>query len=494
MGRVKSETKAPELVQYVMRPFLAGMGEYFDAHLQIHKAHVVMLAEQGLLDRDEGREILQALRELESGGREGLELHADTDLYMQMEAFVKGRAPKAGGKMHMGRSRNDLYACGARMMNREKLRALIGDVLTLQRAVLERATEHAATVMPGYTHLQHAEPITLGHFLLAFFDALSRDVTRLRAAYASTNQNALGGSALAGSSFDLDRDRTSQLLGFDQLVENSYDAVAARDYLVESVSALAVMASTITRVVDALIIWSTSEFGMIDMPDSYAYTSSIMPQKRNPGYFLESLRSKSARITGDVAGALCTLKGTTFAQSRDTSFEVTVPVFRAFGEAEAIVNVMGGVIGRMIVQTEAMERNCAREFSGATEIANFLVKEKGLDFRRAYQVVAETVRLAGERGMRPQDVTAATIDEVAMVVLGRPAGLAESQVRLAFDPAGNVEQKCTTGSPSLKEVERMLASRRTALTRAGALHSELSARQELGKAELDAAIAAQIAS
>ncbi|MGD9941635.1 MAG: argininosuccinate lyase, partial [Burkholderiaceae bacterium] len=323
MGRIKSEAKAPELVQHVMRPFVDGMRDYFDVHLRIHQAHVLMLAEQGLVGDADGRLILQALRELERSGRDGLELHADTDLYMQMEAFVKDRAGGAGGMMHMGRSRNDLYACGARMLNRDKLQQMMADVLALQRVVLRRAGEHAATVMPGYTHLQHAEPITVGHFLLAFFDALTRDMTRLRAAYASTNQNALGGSALAGSSFPLDRERTGSLLGFDGLVENSYDAVAARDYLVESVAAVAILASTVTRVVDALIIWSTSEFAMIDMPDSYAYTSSIMPQKRNPGYFLESLRSKSERITGDLTAVMCTLKGTTFAQSRDTSFEIT---------------------------------------------------------------------------------------------------------------------------------------------------------------------------
>ncbi|WP_208507363.1 argininosuccinate lyase [Variovorax paradoxus] len=488
MGRIQSEAKAPELVKHVMRAFLEDMGEYFHVHLRIHKAHTLMLAEQKLVSAQEGAQILQALRELERGGKDGFELHPDTDLYMQMEAFIKSRAPEAGGKMHMGRSRNDLYACGARIMTRDKLMPMIADTLALQRVILERAGEHAATVMPGYTHLQHAEPITLGHFLVAFHDALARDVVRLKAAYDSANQNALGASALAGSSFALDRDRTRELLGFDSVVENSYDAVAARDYIVEAIAALAVMASSITRVVDSLIVWSTSEFGMIDMPDSYGYTSSIMPQKRNPGYFLESVRSKSARITGDVASALCTLKGTTFAQSRDTSFEITVPVFRAFGEAEGVVNVMRGVISRMIVRQETMAANCAGEFSGATEIANFLVKDKDLDFRSAYSVVANTIRIASERGLSPDGVTAGLIDEVATSVLGKPVGLSESQVRLALDPAGNLELKQTVGGPAVKEVKRMIDARWQSLATNEGKYRMLVDRQQASEAALDAAI------
>jgi len=488
VGRLKSEAKAPELVEHVMAPFLADMGQYFDAHLRIHKAHVVMLCEQGLIGADEGKGILAALRDMQRLGKEGMQLHHDTDLYMQMEAYVTRQAPAAGGKMHMGRSRNDLYACGARLLTRDRLAETMSDLLALQQDVLDRAGRHVDTVMPGYTHLQHAEPITLGHFLLAFHDALARDLKRLAAAYDSANQNALGSSALAGSSFALDRDRTATLLGCDGVVENSYDAVASRDYVVESLGALAVMGSSIARVVDALIVWCTSEFGMIDMPDSYGYTSSIMPQKRNPGYFLESVRSKSARITGDMSSALCTLKGTTFAQSRDTSFEITIALFRAFVEARGMVNVMRGVVSAMIVNAETMQQHCADEFSGATEIANFLVKDKALDFRSAYMIVANTVRLACERGLRPAAVTSALIDEAAQDVLGRPVGLTESQVRLALSPAGNVGLKRTAGSPARGEVERMLALRQAGLRDAQRAHQERLERLAGADALLEQAI------
>lgn len=489
MARINSEKKAPEIVEHVMRPFIKDLGNYFDVHLRIHKAHVVMLGERGLLAPAEAAEVLAALRQLAEVGVGGMELHPDTDLYMQMEAFVRAHAPKAGGKMHMGRSRNDLYACGARMMTREKLASVLTSVLSLQEAVLIRAREHASTVMPGYTHLQHAEPVTLGHFLLAFHDALSRDVKRLADAYAMANQNALGAAALAGSSFALDRHRTADLLGFDALVENSYDAVAARDYILQAATAAAVLASTIARVVDTMIVWSTSEFGMLEMPDSYAYTSSIMPQKRNPGYFFESVRSKAARVEGDLASALFTLKGTTFIQSRETSFEVTVPVFRALEEARGAVEVMRGAIGSMIVRDKRMQENCEGEFSGATEIANFLVKDQGLDFRSAYQVVASMVRVAHEQGLRPADVGAALIDEVARTELGRPVGLSEVQVRRALDPAGNVELKVTVGSPCRSEVLRMLDARASVQLSAAEHHQQLLRRLQEADVRLEAAVA-----
>ena len=490
MARVRSEKKAPEIVEHVMRPFLKDMGGYFDIHLRIHKAHVVMLAETGLVAPQEGAEIRRALRSLGEAG--GLELHADTDLYMQMEAFVRQHAPAAGGKMHMGRSRNDLYACAGRMMARDKLSGLIESVLGLQDVLLTRAQEHATTVMPGYTHLQHAEPITFGHFLLAVHDALDRDVSRLVAALGTTNRNALGAAALSGSSLALDRDRTTALLGFDGLVENSYDAVAARDYILEAVSVAAVLCSTLVRVADTLIVWSSSEFGMIDMPDSYAYTSSIMPQKRNPGYFFESVRAKVSRVEGDLVSALMTMKGTTFIQSRETSFEVTVPVFRALTEALGATEVMRGALSSLTARVERMRANCEGEFAGATEIANFLVKEKGLDFRSAYQVVSSLVRVADEEGLKPLQIDTALIDKVAQAELGRALELPATMVRQALDPAQNVDLKVTTGSPSRNEVFRMLNARRDAERESVQRHRRYKARLEAANAALEEAVGARI--
>ena len=488
-GRIVSEKKAPEVVEWIMRPFNAGLGEYFGVHLDIHKAHVAMLADRSLVSRDEARTILGALNALGDAGAEGMGSNLDTDLYMQMESFVTSKAGDLGGKMHMGRSRNDLYACAARLMFRRKLVAIIGDVLALQQAVLAKATTHATTVMPGYTHLQHAEPITLGHYLVAFFDALDRDVARAWGAYRRTNLNALGASALSASSFDLDRDRTAALLGFDGLVENSYDAVAARDYIVEATAMVATLASTIARVADSFIVWSTSEFDMVDLPDGYAYTSSIMPQKRNPGYFLESVRSKSARVSAGLMGVLMTLKGTTFAQSRDTSFEITVPAFDAFREATAMVNVMRGVIDALIAKPERMEENCAREFSGATEVANAIVRERGLPFRSAYKVVATLVRYAAERKLRPVDVSPALVDEAALEVLGHGLGLPDAMIHDCLDPSRNVEMKKTVGGPSKASVEAMLARRETLLAASVAAFDARNASLASASAALNDAVA-----
>jgi len=493
VGRIGSEKKAPEIVEHVMRPFLAGLGSYFDIHLRIHQAHVVMLRETGLISPAEGSELLEALRALGQAGLDGMDLHPDTDLYMQMEAFVRARAPGAGGKMHMGRSRNDLYACAGRIMTREKLAAILGSVLSLRRAVLDQARAHASTVMPGYTHLQHAEPVTLGHFLLAFHDALARDSTRLSASYRSANQNALGAAALAGSSLTLDRQRTTDLLGFDGIVENAYDAVAARDYILEATAMAAVLCSTIARVVDTFIVWCSSEFGMLEMPDTYAYTSSIMPQKRNPGYFFESVRSKAARVEGDLGAALMTLKGTTFMQSRETSFEVTIPAFRALDEARGAVEVVRGIVSAMIVNAPRMHENCADGFAGATEVANFLVKDKGLDFRGAYQIVAGVVRVAQERRMQPSDIGSAFIDDIARSELGRPVGLPDALVRQAFDPSANVNLKMTRGGPSNREVMRMLEEREGHYQAGADEHEQRLQREREAVIKLEHAMNAHVA-
>lgn len=491
-GRLISEQKAPEVVQYVMAPFLSGMADYFEVHLKIHKAHVLMLGETGLLAPADGQNLLRALVELEAAGQQGLVADANTDLYMQMERFITERTGALGGRMHTGRSRNDLYATAARMMTRSKLLALLADVSKMQGMLLDKAEAHAATVMPGYTHMQHAEPVTYGHYLLAFHDAIARDMRRLWSAYDETNLNALGAAALAGSSFALDRSRTAALLGFDGIVENSYDAVASRDYIVEAVSALAILCGNVGRVADQFILWVTSEYDMIDLPDSYGYTSSIMPQKRNPGYFIEAVRSRSARVSGHLMGVLATVKGTTFGHSRDMSYEITVPAYAAFEDATAVVNVMRGVIDAADPRREAMLVSCAGQFSGATEIANLLAREAGLPFRSAYGVIATLVRQSLERGLRPLDIRAQHVEAVALELLGHGVGLTDAQVQGAMDPALNVQMKQTVGSPSRRSMDAMLLSRQASAEADGRKLHERQAALLQADALLAAAIAERL--
>lgn len=459
-GRLNSETKAPEVVEHLMVPFLKDQAEYFDVHLKIHKAHVVMLAETGLLTSEDARTLLAALLELGNVGQDGLELHPHTDLYMQMERFIIDRTGDLGGRLHTGRSRNDLYATASRLMTRDKLLVVLENLVELQRVLLERAEEHAGTVMPGYTHMQHAEPVTFGHYLLAVFDAITRDFRRISAAYEESNMSALGAAALAGSSFPLDRSRTAELLGCAGPVENTYDAVASRDYMLEAASALAILCATIARVIDHFILWVTSEHDMLDLPDGYCYSSSIMPQKRNPNFFLESLRSRSARVTGNLVAALGTLKGTIFAHSRDMSYEVGVPVNQVIGDATAMVKVMRGVIASVEPKEQAMLATCSAHFSGATELANMLVRDHGLPFRSAYLIVATLVRKATASSMRPDAVTTELLDEVSTEIIGRPLGLSKEQLQGAFDPRVNVEKKTTAGSPSSARLQEMLVERK----------------------------------
>lgn len=493
-GRLKTEKKASEIIKYIMEPFLATQRDQFKVQLQIHKAHVVMLGEEKILSKEETREILLSLIELEKSGEASFDLKPDTDLYMNTEEYIIQKTSGIGGKMHIGRSRNDLYACTTRMCNRSKIIDLTADIIKLQKVILCRAEEHCETVMPGYTHSQHAEPITFGHYLLAVFDSLSRDVMRLHNAYSSTNLNPLGAAALASTSFMINRRRTTELLGFRKLIENSYDAVASRDFLAETVSAVTILASNIARVVDSLIIWSTSEFAFVDLPDQYGYTSSIMPQKKNPGYFLESIRSKSARVIGDLVGTLCTIKGTPFGHCRDISVEIFIPVFNALEEATGMVKVLCGIIEALIVNRERMYQLSKEGFSGATEIANFMVRDKGLTYRSAYQIMATLVRKAFETELHYSKVTPEIIDSVAVEVIGSPVGLSLKQVRQAMDPAKNVRMKKVTGGPAPREVKRMIRQRQKEIQQSLTLLSEKKEMLKKSETKLNLAVQGYIES
>jgi argininosuccinate lyase len=447
-GRLSSESKAPEVVEHLMTPFLKDQEEYFDVHLKIHKAHVVMLSTVGLLDSQDTDKLLTALLGLEHAGKAGLSLHLNTDLYMQMERFVIERTGDLGGRMHTGRSRNDLYATASRLMTRDKLLGVLDCLVDLQSAIIDKAGKEAGTVMPGYTHLQHAEPITLGHYLLGFFDVIDRDIRRVMSAYDEANVSALGAAAL---------------LGCGGVAENSYDAVASRDYLLQAGSALAILCGNIARVTDHIILWVTSEHNMFDLPDGYCYSSSIMPQKRNPNFFLESLRARSARVNGHLMGALGTVKGTIFAHSRDMSYEINVPVNEILNDATAMVRVMCGVLTALTPKREAMLSNCSGQFSGATELANLLVQECGLPFRSAYLVVATLVRQATARSQRPQDISCLDLDDVSTQLFGKKLGLPNDKLQAALDPARNVQMKQTAGSPGQESIEAMLRLRHTRL-------------------------------
>ncbi len=307
-GRARKPS-APEILEVRekrSRPTPLGVDSYYCQAL-IHRAHVVMLAEKGILSKGEGARILEGVKEVESDA--GVDERLTS--YMATEAALIERVGEVGGRMHTGRSRNDLAQTQRRMYYRDRIEELIGAVLDLQRALLAVAEENLETVMPGYTHWRQAQPVTLGHYLVAHADAASRSLERLEDVYKRTNLNTLGSAAIAGTGWPVDRKKTMELLGFDGLLENSYDCVAAHDHVIELASSIAIHMTNLSRLADDLQIWSSDEFGMIDLDEAYAGTSSIMPQKKNPSS-LEMVKGFASEAIGALMMAISSVKGVSY--------------------------------------------------------------------------------------------------------------------------------------------------------------------------------------
>jgi len=451
-GRARKPT-APEILEVQKkrsRPTPLGVDSYYCQAL-IHRAHVVMLTERGILAKEEGSRILQGLKEVEGEAREDERLTS----YMATEAALIGRVGEVGGKMHIGRSRNDLAQTQKRMYYRDRIEELIGATIDFRKALLDKAEENLETVMPGYTHWRQAQPITLGHYLVAHADAAGRSVERLEYAYKHTNLNTLGAAALAGTGWPIDRNRTTEFLGFDGLLENSYDCVAAHDYVVELASAIAIHMSNLSRLAEDLQIWSSDEFGMIDLDEAFAGTSSIMPQKKNPSS-LEMVKGFAAESIGALMMTMSSIKGVAYAHVGDRIPLEPVTIDVAVGSTK----VMAGVVSTLTPMKEVMESKVSEGFSTMTELADTLVRAHATSFRQAHDVIASTTSRAISEGKTAEQITVEMIEEAALESMGRKLRMSEEELRLATDPFENVKRRNVVGGPAPEEVKRMIDDRR----------------------------------
>lgn len=433
--------------------------EELSRDLQLHKAHVVMLAEQGILSADTARAILKELLDLERLGAGAMPLDPGLGLYLSTEKYLVDRlGPDVAGRMHTARSRNDLAPGNGRLYARDRINRIVEALIELKRALLRRAAEHVETVMPGYTHhSQHAQPITFAHYLLATHDAFSRDILRFEQAYAVVNLSPMGGCALAGTGFPINRERVAGLLGFDGIVENSLDATGHVDFLLQTTAAIAIALSNLGRMSEGIYLWNTAEFGMLELADEYCSVSSIMPQKKNP-VALEMIRGESILVASQLNGMMGILKALPPGGGREWNY-----VDRAFpgcaNTAVGVIKTMAGIISTLAVKPDVMARRAAEGFSTVTELADQIVRHAGLPFRQAHHIVALTTLEAVKAGKRATEITAAMIDAAAKDVVGRPLGLREEIVRKALDPLENVRVRDSVGGPAPREVRRMIEAR-----------------------------------
>lgn len=376
------------------------------------KAHCEMLMAQGVISGNDGAEILSGLdmvlTEIEGGDFEfktSLE-----DIHMNIEARLKDLIGDAAGRLHTGRSRNDQVATDIRLWVRDAIDSLDDQLKSLQEALIIKAEVHAEDVMPGFTHLQTAQPVTFGHHMLAYVEMYGRDRARLSDCRKRVNESPLGAAALAGTSFPIDRKMTARALGFDRPLANSLDAVSARDFALEYLSTTAICASHVSRQAEELVIWCAPQFGFIRLSDSFSTGSSIMPQKRNPDA-AELARAKAGRVYGALTTLLVVIKGLPLAYGKDMQ-EDKEPVFDATDSLSLMLAAMAGMVSDMTVAPEALRQALAAGFPTATDLADWLVRVLDMPFRDAHHVTGTLVSMAEAQGVGLDALPLAAMQEV----------------------------------------------------------------------------------
>ena len=368
------------------------------------RAHAAMLAAQGVISEDDAAAIDAGLAQIKDDIEAGdftFDINNE-DIHMSVESVLTARIGDAGARLHTGRSRNDQVATDTRLFVKLRCRDLMAANIELRRALMEQAEKHFDVILPGYTHLQHAQPVLLSHHLLAYTWMLARDFTRLRAAYDAADANPLGAAALAGTTYPLDRFQTTEALGFDHPIPNSLDAVSDRDFLLDLIYACSVSSMHLTRLCEEIILWSSAEFGFITLSDAYSTGSSIMPQKKNPD-FAELIRGKSGRVIGDLVALLVTMKSLPLAYNKDLQEDKEGAIDAARTLEDCYV-CAAGMIATMTVHPDAMLAQAKKGYLAATDVADYLAK-KGMPFRRAHEVVGHLVLLCDKRGCDLEDLT-----------------------------------------------------------------------------------------
>lgn len=379
----------------------------FEADIKTNFAHTLMLKEENIIDDEIADNILGALDQLKEDGYNELVFDPSVeDIHMAIENYVTDKIGPTAGFMHTAKSRNDQVATDVRLVLRDKITETQIGILEFMEGLVEKAGEHLETVFIGYTHLQHAQPITIAHHLMAHVQALKRDYERLEDTYKRVNLNPLGSAAMTTTSFPINRQLTTDLLGFDAYLENSMDGVSSRDFISETVFDLSALCTTLSKICEELILWSTYEFGIIEMADEYSSTSSIMPQKKNPDG-PELIRGKSGRVYGALISLLTTMKSLPLAYNKDMQEDKEM-FFDSLDTVSKCLIVMERIIATMKVKKESMKKAVKAGFLNATEVADYLVN-KGMAFRDAHKVVGEIVLYCEESSKAIEDLS---LDEI----------------------------------------------------------------------------------
>jgi len=414
-------------------------------------AHVRMLADQNILSADDTKQIVAGLETIRGSIERGEFDWDDSkeDVHMNIEAALTSAIGDAGGRLHTGRSRNDQVATDMRLWTRQACDATIADIDGLLDVLADKADGHLDFLMPGYTHLQRAQPVRLAHHLLAWAEMLERDRGRLVDAAKRMNESPLGSAALAGTTFPIDREATATALGFDRPMRNSLDAVSSRDFLLEAVSALAICSVHLSRIAEELVLWSSQEFAFVQMSDAFTTGSSIMPQKKNPD-MPELVRGKTGRVVGSLVNLLVMLKGLPLAYNRDLQ-EDKAPVFEAFDTVHDCLAVLSGAIASATFNKDQMAAALQAGFLDATEVADWLAL-RGVPFRDAHHVAGKLVHQALQEGK--------TLSQLPLEAYQAAHDAFDDTVFLALSMETAIERRDIVGGPARARVAGAIADLR----------------------------------
>ncbi len=423
--------------------------KFYHQDIQGSMAHVKMLAKQGIVSSEDEKAILDGLQgileDIEAGKLEFTKEHED--IHSFVEANLIERIGDAGKRLHTGRSRNDQVALDMKLYCRDELKEIDGLVKKLLAELLKIMEENTETYMPGFTHLQKAQPVTLAHHVGAYFEMFYRDCTRLHDIYERMNYCPLGAGALAGTTYPLDREYTAELLGFYGPTLNSMDSVSDRDYVIELLSALSIIAMHLSRFSEEIIIWNTNEYRFVEIDDAYSTGSSIMPQKKNPD-IAELVRGKSGRVYGALVSMLTTMKGIPLAYNKDMQEDKEL-TFDAIDTVKGCLALFTGMISTMTFNKDIMEASAKNGFTNATDAADYLVNH-GVPFRDAHGIVGQLVLFCIDKNIALDDMT---LDEFKAI-----SPVFEEDIYQAISLKTCVEKRMTIGAPGPEAMKKVIES------------------------------------
>jgi argininosuccinate lyase len=478
-GRLKSAPGGAYL-EFVQAPrFAADRIEKFGAIVFTHQAWTLLLAEAGMMPARDALAIHRALTDLEEAGHAGLGTYQPhlEDLYLHVERFL---ADVVGadvvGQINYGRTRPEPFN---RLVGREKLLSLIDEALAFYRKLLDKTGDHLSTLMPGYTHMQQAQPMTVGHYLLAVADLVERSLEALALCYRHMNLNPLGCGALAGTRKLIDRDRITEFMGFDGLLENAYDAVSSADHFARAAGTAAALMASMSRVAQDFNLWCTEEFRIARVGDEFAATSSMMPQKRNSVCW-EFIRARASAVVGMATEVFSIVQSTFFADVCDTCIEVSTPTWRALDTAAQMTRLLADAITSVQFQKDRMEEMVRSGFSTISELAEAIRAKSGLPYRVVHRLCGQMVSRMIEQKKTAERIDRSVLNETAERLSLPAIDLSDEEIRRAVDPVEFVRSRDGLGGTAPSEGRRMLDDRRERLRRLG--DAQAARRQKIARA------------